>query len=180
MPALSASTKQPLLRRPGARFALRYCVIAASLFVIYAFPWELFGARRDWLASYLATYAHLAGAVLKLFDSSIVVSGAQIGGRFPLEIARNCDAIEINILFASAVLAFPAALKKRFAALATGLVALVLLNVLRICALYAIGVRAPEYFAVAHEQVFPLVLVLAAALIFLRCADFLSEVRRAA
>jgi exosortase/archaeosortase family protein len=177
--ALSASTIRPLLPRPDARFALRYCSIAGLLFAIYAFPYELFGARHDWLAGYLCAYARLAGGVLQLFDSSVVVSGAQIGGRFPLEIARNCDAIEINILFVSAVLAFPASLSRRVAVLGVGLLALVLLNLLRICALYALGVYAPGAFVVAHEQVFPLVLVIGAALIFLCGVGFLTGARRA-
>ena len=50
---------------------------------------------------------------------------------------------------------------------------LVLLNVIRICALYAVGVHAPALFSVVHEQVFPLLLVAAAALAFLGCARYL-------
>ncbi len=161
--------------RAGARFALKYALIAGSLFAIYAFPFELFGVRHDWLAGYLAAYARLAGGVLALFENGIVVSGAHIDGRFPMEIVRNCDAIEINILFVSAVLSFPAPWRKKLASVAVGLLVLIALNVLRICALYFIGVFAPARFAVAHEQVFPLLLVLGAALAFLVCANFLRE-----
>lgn len=160
--------------RSGSRFALRYALIAGALFAVYAFPFELLGAKRDWLAGYLAAYARLAGGVLGLFESGIVVSGANIVGRFPMEIVRNCDAIEINILFVSAVLAFPATWRRRGIALSVGLPALVALNVLRICLLYFVGVHAPERFAVVHEQVFPLLLVVGAAFAFLRCANYLK------
>jgi len=164
---------EPLGTRPGARFALKYALIAGVLFAIYAFPFDLFGAKQDWLAGYLAGYARLAGGVLGWFEPGIVVTGAHIDGRFPMEIVRNCDAIEINILFLSAVLAFPAPWRRRLIALCVGLFALVLLNVLRICALYFVGVHAPDRFAIAHEQIFPLVLVVAAALAFLACATYL-------
>jgi len=157
----------------NARFALRYALIAGTLFAIYAFPFELFGVKGDWLSGYLAAYARLAGAVLGLFEPGIVVSGARIDGRFPLQIVRNCDAIEINILFVSAVSAFPAVWKRRAIALALGLPALVALNVIRICTLYFVGARAPERFAVVHEQIFPFFLVLGAALAFLLCANYL-------
>ena len=163
----------PLRTRAGGRFASRYVLIAGALFAIYAFPFELVGAKRDWLSGYLAAYAHLAGGALGLFENGIVVTGAHIEGRFPMEIVRNCDAIEINILFASAVLAFPATWGRRVLALSAGLSSLVALNVLRICALYFIGVYAPERFAVVHEQIFPLLLVFAAALTFLLCANYL-------
>jgi exosortase/archaeosortase family protein len=163
----------PLETRQGARFALKYALIAAALFAVYAFPFELFGAKQDWLAGYLALYARLAGGTLGVLESGITVTGAHIDGRFPMEIVRNCDAIEVNILFVSAVLAFPASWRRRGLALALGLPGLIILNVLRICALYEVGVHAPRRFAVVHEQVFPLLLVVAAALTFLCCASFL-------
>jgi exosortase/archaeosortase family protein len=166
---------EALKTRIGARYALKYALIAGVLFAVYAFPCELFGVRSDWLSGYLAAYARLAGGVLSLFENGIVVSGARIDGRFPMEIVRNCDAIEINILFVSAVLAFPAPWRKRVTAISVGLTALVALNVLRICLLYFIGVYAPARFAVAHEQVFPLLLVVAAALAFLACANYLRK-----
>jgi exosortase/archaeosortase family protein len=170
----------PREMRTGSRFALRYAVIAGSLFAVYAFPFELLGATQDWLAGYLAAYARLAGGVLGLFESGIVVTGARIFGRFPMEIVRNCDAIEVNILFVSAVLAFPSTWRRRGIALAVGLPALVALNVTRICLLYFVGVHAPDRFAVAHEQIFPLLLVVAAAFAFLLCANYLRGDARGA
>ena len=166
---------EPLGTRSATRFAVKYSLIAAMLFAIYAFPFDLFGAERDWLSGYLAGYARLAGTVLGWVEPGIVVTGAHIDGRFPMEIVRNCDAIEINILFASAVLAFPAGWSRKVRALLVGLSALVVLNVLRISALYFVGVHAPARFAVVHEQVFPLLLVLAATLTFLGCARYLRE-----
>jgi exosortase/archaeosortase family protein len=166
--------------RASSRFALKCALIAGALFAVYAFPFELLGAKHDWLAGYLAAYARLAGGVLGLFESGIVVTGANISGRFPMEIVRNCDAIEINILFVSAVLAFPSTWRRRGTALAVGLSALVALNVTRICLLYFVGVHAPERFAVAHEQIFPLLLVIAAAFAFLRCANYLKGEQRGA
>ncbi|HEY3666847.1 MAG TPA: hypothetical protein VGL19_12630 [Polyangiaceae bacterium] len=165
----------PLGTRQGTRFALRYGLIAALLFGVYAFPFELVGAKRDWLAGYLALYARIAGGTLGLFEPGISVTGSHIDGRFPMEIVRNCDAVEVNILFVSAVLAFPATWARRGLALLVGLPALVALNVLRICALYEVGVHAPTRFAVLHEQVFPLLLVLATALAFVGCAGFLRS-----
>jgi len=60
-----------------------YAVIAGVLLSIYAFPFELFGAKSDWLAGYLAAYARLAGAVLGVFEPAVHVDGSLILGRFP-------------------------------------------------------------------------------------------------
>lgn len=153
----------------GLRFALLYAAIAGTLFGIYAFPFELFGAERDWLHGYLAGYARLAGAILSSFDSSVSVNDTVIVGRFPLEIVRNCDAADVNILFVSAVLAFPAPLRRKVAPLLLGVLALVVANVTRICSLYYLGVLEPSWFHAAHEEVWPLLLVAFTVGLFLLC-----------
>jgi hypothetical protein len=56
----------------GWRFALVYAALAAALFSVYAFPFELFGARHDYLSGYLEAYARLAGAALRLVESGVV------------------------------------------------------------------------------------------------------------
>lgn len=167
------------LPRLGLRFAIGYVVVAAVLFSIYGFPFELFGARSDWLGGYLRMYAQLAGSALRLFESGIVVTGDRIDGRFSLQIVRNCDAIEVNILFASAILAFPAPWLRRSVALAGGLALLVLANITRICLLYFVGVYRPNWFKTAHEEILPLVLIALTALSFLFWARYLTRPNRA-
>ena len=163
------------LPKLGLRFAIGYVLVAAVLFSIYGFPFELFGARSDWLAGYLRMYARLAGSALRLFESGIVVSGDRIDGRFSLQIVRNCDAIEVNILFASAVLAFPAPWLRRTLALAGGLALLVVANIARICLLYFVGVYRPHWFKTAHEEIMPLFLIALTALSFLFWARYLTR-----
>lgn len=177
MSSLAAAGAEPpdrLVPRLGLRFAITYAIIAGVLFSIYGFPFELFGAKADWLTHYLEAYASLAGGVLQLFDPQVTVSGSRIDGRFALQIVRNCDAIEINILFASAVLAFPAPLLRRGAVLLRGLVILVAVNVLRIAGLYYIGAYSASWFVIAHEEIMPLILVGITALLFLLSVRKLS------
>jgi exosortase/archaeosortase family protein len=174
-PAAPTVKAIPIVSALGVRFAVTYLLLAVVLFSIYGFPFELFGARSDWLSPYLAGYARLAGGALGLFERGISVTGTRIDGRFSLQIVRNCDAIEVNILFACAVLAFPAPLGRRVVALLGGLSWLVLANVLRICALYFLGVHFPTWFRVAHEEVLPLVLITGAALLFLGCVRYLND-----
>lgn len=154
-------------------FASRFVATAAVLFAMYTFPYREAGLSEAWFERYLAAYARAAGVVLAFLENmlgagvNVQVQGSVIGGRYPLEIVKNCDAIEINILFASAVLAFPASLRQRAWGLTLGLPLLVLLNLLRICTLYFIGVHAPERFEIFHVEIWPLCLVAATTLLFL-------------
>ena len=158
-----------LAKRQSLRFTVSFALIAAALFGVYAFPFELFGAKKDWLNGYLAAYAHLAGGVLGVFEPGLSVDGTLIQGRYSMQIVRNCDAADINIVFASALLAFPAAIRKKPPLLLLGIALLVAANVTRICSLYYVGVYAPSWFKVAHEEVWPLLLVAFTVGVFMWC-----------
>lgn len=174
-PAATTLDEGPTGERFDRRFAFTFAALAAAFFGVYAFPFELFGAERDWLHGYLAAYARLAGTVLSLIERGVTVDETYIHGRFSMQIVRNCDAADVNILFTSALLAFPARLAAKVPLLLAGIAALVAANVTRICTLYYVGVHAPHRFKVVHEEVWPLLLVMFTVGVFLTCTRRLQS-----
>jgi exosortase H (IPTLxxWG-CTERM-specific) len=162
----------PSVNALRVRFAIGFVLIAGVLFAVYTFPYAESGVSETFFTSYLSAYARLAGHVLAPFDPSIVVRGQDIVGRYSLRIVKNCDAMEVNILFVSAVLAFPLPLRHRVIGVCLGIPALVAVNVLRICALYFIGLRSPETFEFFHLEVWPFVLVATGVGAFLAWAEW--------
>jgi exosortase/archaeosortase family protein len=158
--------RQPRAIGPPLGYLVRFAVFAGLLLATYYFPYDPRGIPAALLRGYLAGYAHLAGAVLAWLDPSVRVHGADIVGRYSLTFAMNCDAMDVYILFASALLAFPAGARARALGLAAGLAALVTLNVLRIVSLYFIGVHFPGAFDFCHMDAWPMVIVMAT------CAGF--------
>lgn len=152
---------------PQRRFALRFAVYALSLLALYTFPYDEAGVIAQLFERYLSGYAHVAGAVLALFEPGIRVSGQEIIGRFGLRIIQSCDAIEAVILFAAAVLAFPVAWWRRSVGLVVGTLGIVAINIARICSLYYVGVYLPARFEFYHLEIWPLMLVASAGLAFL-------------
>ena len=69
------------LRRVQLRFALVFAAVAGVLLSIYGFPYAEGGAVARVFEAYLSAYAHVAGALLSLFDRSVSVSGTLINGR---------------------------------------------------------------------------------------------------
>ena len=118
------------------------------------------------LAGYLHFLAALSGGLIRLFDRSVTVSGTTIHGRFPLEIVFDCAALDIQALYAVAVLVFPAPWRRKLLGLGAGLLIIGAANVARIAALYFIGAHAPGAFHTMHHEVFQL------ALLVLTCALF--------
>jgi exosortase H (IPTLxxWG-CTERM-specific) len=159
--------RQTDVRRARIRFAVVFAVVGGALLTLYSFPYAEHGVREDWFASYLALYARLAGLVLRIFDSGVRVVGNDIVGRTSLTVAKNCDAMDVTLLFAAAVVAFPARWSRRLIGIAAGVAALAIVNVLRIASLYFVGLRWPSAFETIHAEVWPLAIVVLAATAFL-------------
>jgi exosortase/archaeosortase family protein len=158
---------EPDIRRARIRFAVVFAVVGGALLTLYSFPYAQHGVREDWFARYLAVYARLAGLVLRIFDSGVRVVGNDIVGRTSLTVAKNCDAMDVTLLFAAAVVAFPAPWRRRFAGIAAGVVGITVVNVLRIASLYFVDLRWPSAFETIHAEVWPLAIVALAAAAFL-------------
>jgi exosortase/archaeosortase family protein len=149
----------PAMDRAQLRFALGFAGTSALLFGAYAFPYAELGWSEAWFDAYLSAYAHLVGHLLRSVDPGVSVDGTLITGRYALRIVKTCDAMETNLLFTAAVLAVAGPWRRKLGALALGLGALLLLNVLRISTLYFAGVFTPGAFRVLHEEIWPPVLV---------------------
>ena len=149
------------------RFALLFTVVGGTLLTLYSFPYAEHGLREDWFAGYLATYARLAGLVLHVFDRGVRVAGGEIVGRTTLTVAKNCDAMDVNILLAAAILAFPARWARRAVGIAAGSSFLLVANIGRIVSLYYLAVSWPGAFELVHAEVWPLGMVALAVAEFL-------------
>jgi exosortase/archaeosortase family protein len=167
MAAASLSTKLVgAWRRPEVAFLVRFGLIAGVLSLSYAFPYAPDAGVHGLISRYLEAYAAAAGAVVRLFDPQVRVSGAEIFGRYSLSIVKDCDAMDVNILLVAAVLSFPTSAGRRAVGIVAGLALVMVANLMRICALYFIGSSAPRAFEFAHRELFPLALVFLAGAFF--------------
>jgi exosortase/archaeosortase family protein len=151
-------------------FALRALPLMAIFYALLYVDHDPASLLGRALAGYLELIAEAAGRLIHLFDPSVTVTGRSLAGRFPLEVVLDCGALDVQAIFAAAVIAFPAPWPRRVSGLALGLPALLLFNVLRIAILALVGARAPGWFHLLHEEVFQIVIVVGTALGFARWA----------
>jgi|HubBroStandDraft_1064217.scaffolds.fasta_scaffold94802_2 exosortase/archaeosortase family protein len=172
-PALAWITRFFAGRRASWAYVVRFGVIAGVLLSFYYFPYDEHGVAAALLRRYLAIYARLAGAALFVFDRGVHVSGTHILGRFNLDFAMNCDAMDVYVLFSAAVLSVPSSWRSRLLGLGLGLLVLVAINVARIVSLYWVGVHFPLLFDFCHVDLWPIVIIAST------CAGFLIWARAA-
>ena len=152
----------------GLRYPLSVALLAALLFAIYFYPYAENSAMAVGIQTYLAAYAKMVRMVISIVDSHVVVSGNRIDGRtFSMSIVKTCDAMEVNILLAASLAGFPMPLLRRLVSVVASVLALVLMNIVRLCALFWLGAHAPAWFDRAHQTLAPLFMVACALAIFL-------------
>ena len=160
------------------RFAVVFSAVAGCLLAFYYFPRTGADAVERWTGEYLRVYTQLASWPIALFDTGVAVHGNLIAGRFSMEIVKSCDAMEANILFTAAVLAFAAPWPRKIASLVVGLAVLAAVNVLRLFTLYWAGVFIPWAFEFMHIDLWPLLIIAFAAVDFHLCVRWMRKADR--
>ena len=107
--------------------------------------------------------AQIAAFSLSILGVPVSLDGVVINADgFLAVVAAQCTAIELILVFGSAVLVCPVSLGARMRALSFGIPALCALNLVRVVSLLFVGVRFPEHFDTAHLAVWQTVMAAAA------------------
>jgi exosortase H (IPTLxxWG-CTERM-specific) len=148
---------------PVLRFGLQFGLLVGLLYALLATPY-----CEGLLLSYLQVNAWLSHLILNLLGQHTELSGVNISSaQFAIAIRRGCDAVEPTWLYCAAVLCFPAPLKRKLIGMVVGILILQLLNLVRIVTLYWIGVHIPSFFNSAHMEVWPMIFIAVAIVLFL-------------
>lgn len=154
--------------RPESRFLLKFLGLIALFFALTA-PKVM---NEGFVEPFTALVARAGGLACRVFESDVRTVGTTITSpRFTVNIRNGCNGLETSFLFGAAVLAFPASLKSRILGLLGGLIAIQLVNLARIAALFTVGVHWPGLFARVHTVIAPALVILAGVLLFLVWAD---------
>lgn len=116
--------------------------------------------------------AVVSGVALDVIGQDVTRTGTQIrSDRFHVNIRNGCNGVETMLIFCSAVLAFPAPWRARALGLGLGLIAIQLVNLLRVVALFLTGVYFPKLFDTSHTVIWQTVVILFGVLLWIFWAD---------
>jgi exosortase H (IPTLxxWG-CTERM-specific) len=144
---------------------LVFVICSLSLFV---FSIQLPESAFDWLNE---STARMAACCLNQVGMHPVLYGHTLSqDGFALSVITECSTLYMALLFFSFVVAYPTALRHKFTGLPLGIAVLHAGNILRIAALFALGVKIPGSFEFVHVylgQVLMVLFVLAVCLAWL-------------
>ena len=136
-----------LWHKPEARFLILFLAILGLSFFVVA----LRQVNDSVVTPYTALIARMSGLVLRVLGEPVQVNGCVVSSpRFAVTIYNGCNGLITSLIFISGVLAFPARWSARLIGVFGGLLAIQLINLVRIVSLFYIGVFLPQYFNDAH------------------------------
>lgn len=154
------------------RFVVLFGVILIASFTVVA----LQPVNDAVVVPLTAGIARLSGAVLTALGENVVVAGCDIRSpRFAVTIYNGCNGLITSLVFVAAVLAFPASWRVKTLGVAAGLVAIQLLNLIRVVALYYTGALLPELFDEAHVVVWQSLIIVAGVVLWIVWARVASR-----
>ena len=155
---------EQIVASPAGRFMLRYAVILAAGFLILA----LRPVNDHVVNPYTTFVAHEARFALKLLGENAQVDGQVLSSsRFAVQIYNGCNGLEAILVFVAGVLAFPAAWARRLAGVVLGVLAIQVVNTVRVVSLFYIGIFKPQWFAISHVFIWQSLIILVGVVLWL-------------
>ena len=125
---------------------------------------------------FTAQVAKASGFTLKLIGQDIKMQGTAIfGPRFSVNIRNGCNGLETMTIFLAAVLAFPSSWRSRVMGLVLGAVAIQIVNLIRVVALYLTGAYFPAFFDSSHTVIWQTIVILFGVLLWIFWAQRFAE-----
>ena len=149
-----------------ARFFVVFLVLLAVLFAVELTPW----AQAYFVVPWTNALAAISTSIVTLFDPNVVASGKVIRSTtngFAVSIEAGCNGVEATLVLCAAILAFPAPWRHKLAGLAIGVVAVQLLNIVRVISLFYIGQWDFAVFEWAHQYVWQALIMLDVLIVWL-------------
>lgn len=149
-------------------FLILFIVLLGAGFTLISVNW----VNDHVVEPFTAGVARVSGAALNVLGQHVTMVGTVIRSpKFAVNIRNGCNGVEAMLIFLAAVLAFPASWKSRLVGLALGILAIQIVNLVRVIALFLTGVYFPRIFASSHTVIWQTIVILFGVLIWVFWAN---------
>jgi len=166
------------LRTPAAQFLGLFGLIALAIFWTLATP----GAAAGFVQPFTQLLVDISAHLIAPFDSRVIADGDILrfsDGRGAVQVLSGCNAVEVCALLAAAMLAYPTTFLRSLTGAALAILALQVVNLLRIISLLYLSRGEPSLFEFFHNYVWDAMIGLEGLILFFTWAHF-QPVARAA
>jgi exosortase H (IPTLxxWG-CTERM-specific) len=152
-------------------FLVLFALLLGGGFTLISVNW----VNDHVIEPFTAGVAQVSGVALNLLGQHVQMQGTILKNpRFAVNIRNGCNGVEAMLIFLAAVLAFPAPWRSRLAGLVLGIVAIQLVNLVRVVALFLTGAYFPRFFDASHTVIWQTIVILFSVVLWILWAGRLS------
>jgi len=169
-PNTSAPGDVPFWRRNRReiQFLILFVVLLGGGFTLISLNW----VNDHVIEPFTGGIAKASGVVLGAIGQPVEREGTVLrNARFAVNIRNGCNGVEAMLIFLAAVLAFPASWKSRLTGLGLGILAIQLVNLIRVVALFLTGVYFPRIFDTSHTVIWQTIVILFGVMLWIFWAN---------
>lgn len=149
-------------------FLVLFVVLLGGGFTLISLNW----VNDHVVEPFTAAIAGTSGVVLNALGQHVSQNGTILrSAKFAVNIRNGCNGVEAMLIFLAAVLAFPASWKSRAAGLILGILAIQIVNLIRVVALFLTGVYFPRIFDTSHTVIWQTIVILVGVLLWIFWAN---------
>lgn len=154
-----------MLKNPFYRFILLFIGLYATWYAAYEFLIKPEGSFDDWIISLIVDHARSAfgwlGVTLEQNAEGLMASNwIAVEGSVGVIVGPPCNGLALFALFIAFMLSFPGPIKHKAWYIPTGILAIHVINVLRVLALVALVNWKEEWLEFNHDYTFTILVYL--------------------
>lgn len=169
-PKPPAQEEVPFWRRNRREltFLVLFAVLLGAGFTLISLNW----VNDHAIEPLTGGIARVSGGVLNVLGQKVTMTGTVIRNpKFGVNIRNGCNGVEAMLIFLAAVLAFPASWKSRLAGLGLGIIAIQVVNLIRVVVLFLTGVYFPKIFDTSHTVIWQTIVILFGVMLWIFWAN---------
>jgi exosortase H (IPTLxxWG-CTERM-specific) len=149
-------------------FLALFIVLLGGGFTLISVNW----VNDHAIEPFTAGIARASGVALNLLGQHVTQNGTILrNARFAVNIRNGCNGVEAMLIFLAAVLAFPASWRSRITGLVLGTIAIQIVNLIRVVALFLTGIYFPRIFDTSHTVIWQTIVILVGVLLWIFWAN---------
>jgi exosortase H (IPTLxxWG-CTERM-specific) len=149
-------------------FLVLFVVLLGGGFTLISVNW----VNDHAIEPFTAGIARASGVALNLLGQHVTQNGTILrNARFAVNIRNGCNGVEAMLIFLAAVLAFPASWRSRITGLVLGTIAIQIVNLIRVVALFLTGIYFPRIFDTSHTVIWQTIVILVGVLLWIFWAN---------
>lgn len=157
-----------------ARFLIVFVIIMAVLFRIDM----LDSVQAAFVQPWTSLLARISAALVMPFDHDVLSHGRILQSKangFAVSIEAGCNGVEAAIVLIAAIVAFPSSWKHKLVGIVVGIVAVQVVNLVRIISLFYLGQWSFQVFEFAHLYLWQALIMLDVLVVWLLWLRWVSS-----